>query len=132
MEIRDDDFRNMPVIFESFRLQAAKTANRIAVVCASGKTLTFGELDHLSDMLAVNLQTRGIESDLLVGVYMAKSINYVISHLAILKAGTHHFQYLIPDVVRRYRKYFTLGKIMRPIKPNTLSLCYVKTSHHIG
>ena len=104
MEMGDEDFRNMPVIFESFRRQAAKSADLIAVVCTSGKTITFGELDHLSDALAVNLQTRGIEPDVLVGVYMAKSINYVISHLAILKAGTHHFRYQIPDVyVRSYR-----------------------------
>ena len=82
-----DHLQNLSLVTDSFRGQAIRTPHVVALVCTDGRTLTYCELDELSDLLATNLQTRGIQPDHAIGVYMKKSIEYVISFLGILKAG---------------------------------------------
>ncbi|KAF4671782.1 hypothetical protein FOL47_001218 [Perkinsus chesapeaki] len=84
---------NHPVLHNLFRQQAAKTPNTVAVVGGGAgdhpyTSLTYAELDALSDSMAARLQSdynTGIGS--LVGIYMPKDVGYVISYLAALKAG---------------------------------------------
>ncbi len=88
------DFGFVPV-HEQIRRWADKTPDRLAVA-ASGKHLTFGELNQLSDQVAVRLQKRGIGRDVLVGVLMDREVYAYVSEIGILKAGGA-FVPFIPD-----------------------------------
>jgi amino acid adenylation domain-containing protein len=73
-------------LHELFREQAAKMPGAIAVV-GDDRSLTFGELDAQTDLLARYLWHRGVGVDSLVGIYMETSVAFVIAYLAALKAG---------------------------------------------
>ena len=73
-------------LHELFREQAIKTPEAIAVV-GDDMSLTFGELDAQTDLLAHYLQQQGVGIDALVGIYMETSVAFVIAYLAALKAG---------------------------------------------
>lgn len=49
--------------------------------------LTYGELNTLANQLAHHLQTRGVGPEVLVGIFVRKSTEMIISLLATLKAG---------------------------------------------
>ena len=52
-----------------------------------GSTLTYGELDARSSRLAAFLSRLGIGPGSLVGIYMERSLDTVVSLLAVMKAG---------------------------------------------
>ena len=64
------------------------TATPEAVALAEGdRTMTYGELDRLSDRLARRLQRQGVQGGDSVGLILERSIEAVVSLLGILKAG---------------------------------------------
>ena len=76
----------MSLLHDLFREQARQHSSLPAV--SDGKrTLTYKELDDLTDQLAAELQARGACVDSCVVIYMSKSIDYVVSYIATLKAG---------------------------------------------
>jgi amino acid adenylation domain-containing protein/thioester reductase-like protein len=67
--------------------QASKTPNAVAVVDGEIE-LTYQELDHMTDKLAVLLHTEyAVGPDSVVGILMPRSVQYVVAYVAILKAG---------------------------------------------
>ncbi|MCB1922389.1 MAG: amino acid adenylation domain-containing protein [Gammaproteobacteria bacterium] len=52
-----------------------------------GQTLTYGELNALSDRLAAQLVARGIGRGSLVGIYIERSLNMLVALLGTMKAG---------------------------------------------
>ena len=58
-----------------------------AVVSGDGRSLSFSELDNLSDVLATNLRHKGVKRDKAVGLYLERSLEYPVAYVAILKAG---------------------------------------------
>ena len=60
-------------------------------------SLTYAELDDVTDRLSKFLRLKGVVPDSCVGIYMDKSLEYVISYVAILKAGQRvkYLQYLV-------------------------------------
>jgi amino acid adenylation domain-containing protein/thioester reductase-like protein len=76
----------MECLHQLFSLQASRTPNLPAVVDPD-RCLTFAELDTLSDVLAASLQAFGVGLDDTVGLFMEKSVDYVVGCLAALKAG---------------------------------------------
>src|SRR5438105_12198697 len=66
--------------------RATVNPNSIAVV-DRGHRITYQDLDRRSNQLAHHLQSLGIESQELIGLYFERSIDYVTGALAILKAG---------------------------------------------
>lgn len=52
-------------------------------------SMTYAELDDITDRLAKFLRLKGVVPDSCVGIYMDKNLEYVISYVAILKAGEH-------------------------------------------
>ncbi|WP_077146072.1 class I adenylate-forming enzyme family protein [Sphingopyxis sp. KK2] len=56
-------------------------------VTADDSTLTYAELDALSDRLAMFLGERGVERDVAVALYLRNSAEYVVAEFAILKLG---------------------------------------------
>lgn len=66
---------------------ARKFPERIAVEDADGSSVTYGELDDLSNRLRDALLSKGILPGDRVGIYLRKSIDAVASIFGILKAG---------------------------------------------
>lgn len=66
--------------------QVARTPDAIAVRFRD-QELTYRELDRRAAALAAFLQSRGVEAESLVGVFMERSVEMVVALLAILKAG---------------------------------------------
>src|SRR5205807_9781372 len=52
-----------------------------------GEYLTYGELNRRANQLAHYLREAGVGAEKLVGVYLERSVDLVVSLLAILKAG---------------------------------------------
>ncbi len=73
-------------IADLFEVQVKRTPNAIAVQ-AGDQALTYQELNQRSNQLAHYLQQLGVGAETLVGVCLPRSIDFVISMLAIVKAG---------------------------------------------
>ena len=72
------------LLHDLFREKAVKYPEFPAL--SDGKcTLTYKQLDDVTDRLAAALQKRGATVDSCVVIYMSKSIDYVISYIGILK-----------------------------------------------
>lgn len=69
-----------------FEQQVAKAPGAIAVVCA-GRKLTYRELDERAGHLAQRLRRCGVGADVIVGVCLERSIELIVSLVAIIKAG---------------------------------------------
>ena len=69
-----------------FREQVAKTPDNIAVIDYH-QSLTYAELDQLTDSLAIRLHDLGVEPDQIVGIMVPRTADFVIGTLAIMKAG---------------------------------------------
>ncbi|GGK78169.1 hypothetical protein Sme01_44170 [Sphaerisporangium melleum] len=65
----------------------ARSAPAAPAVSSGGETLTYAELDELSDRLAGSLRARGVGPDDRVGIVMARSPRLVVAMLGVLKAG---------------------------------------------
>ncbi|WP_425639041.1 amino acid adenylation domain-containing protein [Algoriphagus yeomjeoni] len=60
--------------------------DQTAVVCGA-EQLTYGELDDRSSAIAFELEKHAIIQDQPIGIYMERSVDFVVSILAILKFG---------------------------------------------
>ena len=69
-----------------FEAQAERSAGQCAVICGTS-SLTYAELNARANQLAHHLQTLGIRSESLVGLYIERSLDMVVAVLAVLKAG---------------------------------------------
>jgi amino acid adenylation domain-containing protein len=66
--------------------QAQRTPELMAVEC-EGQSLTYRELDRLSNQLSHRLRALSVGPEILVGVCLERSLALVVSLLGILKAG---------------------------------------------
>ena len=80
------DFGTPNRLHELFQEQAAHTPNAVAVVFED-QQLTYRELDIRSNQLAHYLQRAGVGPETLVGVFMERSIEMIVSLLGVLKSG---------------------------------------------
>src|SRR5262249_45447178 len=71
---------------ELFREQVARTPRPIAVVCGD-TTLTYTQLNATANQLAHALITRGVGRECAVAVLVERSVDLVVSILAVVKAG---------------------------------------------
>ena len=69
-----------------FDEQAEQTPDAVAV-SLNGKSMTYGELRDRSNQLANHLQTLGVQKEAFVGYYGERCLEWVVSILAIFKAG---------------------------------------------
>jgi amino acid adenylation domain-containing protein/non-ribosomal peptide synthase protein (TIGR01720 family) len=75
-------------VHELFGERAGRTPYHIAVVGSGAVThVTYRELDKKSHQLAHILRARGIQADTIVGIMVERSIEMVVSILAVLKSG---------------------------------------------
>jgi len=73
-------------IHELFAEQAKQTPDLVAVESA-GQTLTYSELNRRANQVARYLQDSGVQAGEKVGLCVERSLDLIISMLAILKAG---------------------------------------------
>src|SRR5438477_10057245 len=73
-------------IHQTFEAQALRTPNATALTF-SGSSLTYRELNQRANQLARALQTSGVGPEVPVVLYMERSLEMVVSVLAVLKAG---------------------------------------------
>jgi len=66
--------------------QAQRTPDRAAVICED-QTITYAELDRRANQLARRLAALGVGPDVLVGLACERSVEMMVSLLAIHKAG---------------------------------------------
>jgi len=80
------EFSNDSCVHELFEAQVAKTPDAIAAEFA-GAQLTYRELNTRANRLARYLGKQGVGPEVLVGVCVERSLETLISILAVLKAG---------------------------------------------
>lgn len=88
MELPTDAVLTFPyeTLHRSFERQADRTPDAIAVQFGSNR-LTYRELDERSNQLARLLSVRGLERDSLVAICLERSLELIVSMLAVVKAG---------------------------------------------
>ncbi|MEV4497259.1 amino acid adenylation domain-containing protein [Micromonospora arborensis] len=74
------------LLHEPFTRQAATDPDRIAVI-APARTLTYGQLDELSDQVARWLRAHGAGVGCLVGIVMDRGWEQIVGALGVLKSG---------------------------------------------
>ena len=80
------DFGKPNRLHELFEEQVERTPNAVAVVFDDQK-LTYRELDAKANQLAHYLRNAGAGPETLVGVFMERSLEMIVSLLGVLKAG---------------------------------------------
>jgi len=70
-----------------FEQQVQRTPDRAALYC-DGASITYAELKARTDRLLTSLCANGVKDGSFVGVHMQRSLNYIVSVLAILKANS--------------------------------------------
>ena len=73
-------------IHQQFEAQVARTPDAVAVVF-EGEALTYAELDARANRAAHALRDMGVGPDMLVGLFMPRSLELLIGAIAIHKAG---------------------------------------------
>ena len=79
------DYPEIP-LFQLLSRAAEKWPESIAFSCR-GQSLSYGELDDLTDKLAAGLHTLGIRTGDKVMLSLANSLEFTIAYYGILKAG---------------------------------------------
>ncbi|MGM9979550.1 MAG: amino acid adenylation domain-containing protein, partial [Clostridium sp.] len=73
-------------IHQIFEMQAEKFSNNIAVELEN-KSITYSELNNKANKLALLLRNKGVKQDEYVAIMSERSIEMIISIIAVLKAG---------------------------------------------
>ena len=73
-------------VHELFEQQATRTPQALAVSCGP-RQLTFGELSRRASQLAHHLRSLGVGRETRVALYLERSVEMIVSLLAILEAG---------------------------------------------
>ncbi|AFZ12486.1 amino acid adenylation domain protein [Crinalium epipsammum PCC 9333] len=80
------DYPENICINELFETQVKLTPDAVAVIFGE-QQLTYQQLNNQANQLAHYLQTLGVKPDVLVGIFLERSLEMVVGLLGILKAG---------------------------------------------
>jgi len=80
------DYSQDRCIHQLFEAQATQTPDNIAVVFED-RQLTYAELNRQANQLAHHLQRLGVTSEVLIGLFVERSLEFIVGLLGILKAG---------------------------------------------
>lgn len=120
-------------VHDVFRQQAQANPDALAVSFGE-RSLTYQELDRLSDALAVHLIRRGICKGDAVGLALPRSLEVIVAKLAILKAAAAyvpldpafplgHLRYVVQEC--RPKVVFTNGMYFEHVRVLSESNCVV-------
>nr|MBA3455839.1 amino acid adenylation domain-containing protein [Deltaproteobacteria bacterium] len=90
------DFPNEQCLHELIEQQVERTPDAIAIVFGEAQ-LSYRDLSQRSNGLAHRLRALGIGPGSIVGVYLARSLDLVVSQLAVWKAGAAYLP-ISPDL----------------------------------
>jgi amino acid adenylation domain-containing protein len=80
------DYQREKCIHQLFEEQVEKTPNAVAVVFEN-EEITYQDLNLKANQLAHYLQKLGVKPEVIVGICVERNIKFIISLLAVLKAG---------------------------------------------
>jgi amino acid adenylation domain-containing protein len=80
------EISNQEYVPRRFGQRAAATPGAVALV-SNTLTLTFAELDRRANRLSHHLRSLGVGPNVLVGLFVDRSVEFVVGALSILKAG---------------------------------------------
>nr|CAC01604.1 peptide synthetase [Anabaena sp. 90] len=80
------DYPQDKCIHQLFEEQVKFSPDAVAVIFEN-QQLTYGELNTQANQLAHHLQSLGVRPEVLVGIYLERSLSIIVTLLAILKAG---------------------------------------------
>ena len=150
---------NSVTLIDCFDAQVRRTPNATALMYSRQvddlpvakekvQTVSFSELDALSNQLAHHLLELGVRTDQVVAVWLDRSVNMIVSMLGILKAGAAYLpldpeypsaraQYMLQDsaaplVITSTRQYQTLTEQSNQHLPRLLDLDHKKTAELIA
>ncbi|MCZ8242564.1 MAG: amino acid adenylation domain-containing protein [Microcystis sp. LE19-131.1A] len=99
----EKDYPFHQCVHHLFEERAARTPAAVAVVF-EGQELTYQELNIQANQLAHYLQSLGVNSEVLVGIYLERSLLVIVGLLAVLKAGGAYIP-LDPDYPQQRLTY---------------------------
>src|SRR5262249_34396338 len=82
----DTDYPRDACIHDLFERQVERTPDAIAVVYGD-EQLSYAQLNSRANQLAHHLQRLSVRPDVMVGVFLERSVDMVVALLAVLKAG---------------------------------------------
>ena len=82
----DRDYPSGQTIVQLFEAQVQRTPNAEAIVC-EGQSYTYRELNARANQLAAYLRGLGVGPDVMVGVYVERSLDMIVSVYGVMKAG---------------------------------------------
>lgn len=65
------------------------TADLTCLIQTLMPQVSYGELDWMTEQLAIKLRHLGVKNNVLVGILMDRCLEYAVSYIAILRAGLH-------------------------------------------
>ncbi|OOQ43881.1 non-ribosomal peptide synthetase [Pseudomonas fluorescens] len=100
------------LIRQRARLQPDHTALVLSYADRDAEQLSYAELDHRSDALAVHLLEQGVQAEDVIGVFMERSLELVVSLLAVMKCGAAYVP-LDPQYPQERLRYMMADSDMR-------------------
>jgi amino acid adenylation domain-containing protein len=79
--------REEPCLLHDLIHQRALQAPDAIAVCCGERAISYGELDRRSSQLGHHLQTLGAGPEVVIGLYLERSIEAIVGLIGILKAG---------------------------------------------
>ena len=73
-------------LHDLFKAQAMETPDEPAIVFGHER-MSYGQLDHTTDVLAAYLRNCGVSTDDPVGIFMETCLEYIVASIGTLKAG---------------------------------------------
>ena len=80
------EYNKTETVVDMFEKQAKENPNKIAIIC-NDKKITYEQLNEKANILANKMKKNGIKQDNVIGLMQHRSIEMIISILAILKCG---------------------------------------------
>ncbi len=99
------------LIHKYFEHQVAKSPENIAIEI-DNVTLTYAELNQKANQLAHYLQSRGAQPDMLIGIFLPRSIDMIVAVLGILKAGSAYLP--LDPIYPTERRAYMLNNAQAP------------------
>ncbi|MEG3959208.1 non-ribosomal peptide synthetase/type I polyketide synthase [Microcoleus sp. herbarium2] len=116
-------------IHQLFEAQVERTPNAVAVVFES-QQLTYLELNRRANQLAHYLCSLGVRPDVLVGIYVERSLEMVVGLLGILKAGGAYVP--LDPAYPKDRLAYMLNDSQMPVLVTTQKLSVGLPEHQAG